>query len=140
MKPRSKRSRPDSSQDWLVHAKSDLNLAHLARSHKAILAEQVCFHAQQACEKALKAVLLFKGLKFPLVHDIEVLLEIAKDGGLRLPRKVGEAGALSPYAVEARYPGYEEEITPADVDEAIRLAERVVAWASSMLSTRSKMQ
>jgi HEPN domain-containing protein len=112
--PQHKRHQVGSPQSWLSHAKSDLNLARLARNHKAVLPEQVCFHAQQACEKALKAVLLSKGLGFPLVHDIEVLLEIAKGGGLRLPRQVREAGALSPYAVEARYPGYDEDITASD--------------------------
>ena len=94
-KPR-KHRHPGSPTDWLSHAKSDLNLARLASKHKTVLPEQACFHAQQACEKALKAVLLDKKLECPLVHDIEVLLEIAKDGGLRLPRKVREAGALSP--------------------------------------------
>ena len=128
-----KLSRTGSPQDWLIHAKSDLSLARLARSHKTVLPEQVCFHAQQAGEKALKAVLLFKGLEFPLVHDIEVLLEVAKVGGLRLPRNVRQAGALSPYAVEARYPGYDEDITASDIDEAIRLAESVVDWASEIL-------
>ena len=76
---------------------------------------------------------MFRKLEFPLVHDIEVLLEIAKGGGLQLPREVRGAGTLSPYAVEARYPGYEEDITVTDIDEAIRLAEYVVDWASEML-------
>ena len=137
-KPRHKRRRVGSPQEWLAHAKSDLNLARLAKSHKAILPEQACFHAQQACEKALKAVLLFKGLEFPLVHDIEVLLEIAKDGGLRLPREIREAGALSPYAVEARYPGYDEDITAADVGEALRLAGSVVEWTSTILTVERR--
>ncbi len=131
--PQHRRHRAGSPQDWLAHATSDLNLARLAKDHKTVLPEQVCFHAQQACEKALKAVLLSKGLDFPLVHDIEVLLEVAKTGGLRLPREVREAGALSPYAVEARYPGYDEDITATDVDDAIRLADRVVDWASAIL-------
>lgn len=131
--PRRKQHRTGSPRDWLVHAKSDWNLARLARNHKTVLPEQVCFHAQQACEKALKAVLLCKGLEFPLVHDIEVLLEVAKAGGLRLPREVREAGALSPYAVEARYPGYDEDITATDIDEALRLAEYAVDWATTLL-------
>ena len=114
-------------------------MARLAKDNDEILAEQVCFHAQQACEKALKAVLLLKNMEFPLVHDIEALLEIAKEGGLRLPKRVQEAGSLSPYAVEARYPGYEEEIASTDVDEAIKLAEAVVIWASLTIgSTRRK--
>lgn len=60
---------PGSPAEWLNHARSDLRLAIVARRHKDILLEQVCFHAQQACEKALKAVLLSKEVGFPLVHD-----------------------------------------------------------------------
>lgn len=138
MKLRRKRRRPGSPQEWLTHAKSDLKLARLARNERTILPEQACFHAQQACEKALKAVLLFNGLEFPLVHDIEALLEIAKEGGLRLPREVRGAGALSPYAVEARYPGYEEAVTSAEIDNAMRLAGCVVDWVSVILRTEGK--
>jgi len=124
---------PGSPEDWLAHAESDLNLARLAKDHEEILPEQVCFHAQQAAEKALKAVLLDRKIEFPLIHDIEELLEIATQGGLLVPPDVADAGMLTPYAVEARYPGSEEEITPSQVDEAIRLAEDIVAWAAGMV-------
>lgn len=43
-----------SPDDWLEHAASDLKVARLA--HEEILSEHVCFHAQQAAEKAIKAV------------------------------------------------------------------------------------
>jgi len=132
MKPRPEEV-PGSPRDWLAHAKSDLSLARLAKDDTRILPEQICFHAQQAAEKALKAVLLFKRIEFPLVHDIEELLELMKQGGIQLPREVGEAGILTPYAVEARYPGQPEEITAADVTEAIAVAEAVVRWAAGMI-------
>jgi len=117
---------PGSTEEWLIHAESDLNLARLAKDHTEILPEQVCFHAQQAAEKALKAVLLHYNIEFPLIHDIEALLEIAMQSGIALPSDVAESGALTPYAVETRYPGYEEDITPEQVEEAIHLAEGVV--------------
>lgn len=123
-----------SPPDWLAHATSDLNLARLAKDREDILPEQVCFHAQQATEKALKAVLLDHKIEFPPIHDIEELLELAKQGGLQVPPDVSEAGSLTPYAVEIRYPGYEESIDPTDVDEAILLAERVMAWATAMIT------
>jgi HEPN domain-containing protein len=122
-----------SPNEWLAHAESDLSLARLARDRREILPEQVCFHAPQAAEKALKAILLHRGIEFPLIHDIEELLEIAKAGGLALPPDVVEAGALTPYAVEARYPGHLEEVTPTDVEEAVRLAEKVMVWAKSII-------
>jgi len=46
-----------------------------------------------------------------------------------LPSIFLEAGNLTPYAVETRYPGYWGEITDSDVDEAIKIAETVIAWA-----------
>ena len=50
-------SAPGSPTDWLRHAYSDLALASITPSSQ-ILLEQLCFHAQQAAEKALKAILV----------------------------------------------------------------------------------
>ena len=133
MTPRRENEPPGSPGEWLSHAESDLALARLASGSKDILPEQVCFHAQQAAEKALKAVLLSKRIEFPLVHDIEELLELAKQGGVTLPPPVAGAGLLTPYAVEARYPGSLEEITPADVGKALRAAESVLQWAANAI-------
>lgn len=135
MKPPLEHGPPGSPKDWLAHAESDLNLARIAREQKGVLPEQACFHTQQAAEKALKAVLLFKGIDFPLVHDIEELLELAKQNGLALPQEVSDAGTLTPYAVEARYPGHLEEVTSADSDEAIHIAEAVFNWASGVVGS-----
>jgi HEPN domain-containing protein len=142
MKPRGrrrKRSKPGSPEEWLAHAESDLNLARLGKDRDDVLPEQVCFHAQQAAEKGLKAVLLHRKIEFPFIHDIEALLEIMTQSGLVMPPDVTDAGALTPYAVEARYPGYEEEITPSQVAEAIRLAERVVSWALDVITVHEKL-
>lgn len=138
MTPPGDRRSAGSPEDWLAHAKSDLSLARLARDREGVLPEHVCFHAQQAVEKSLKAVLLFRQIEFPLIHDVEELLELAEQGGVALPPEVADSSALTPYAVEARYPGHWENITPKDVDEAIRAAERVVAWAAAMIASQGK--
>ena len=136
MKPPREQRAPGSPQEWLAHAESDLNLAWLAKGRKEILSEQACFHAQQASEKALKAVLLSKRIEFPLVHDLETLIELLKGNAIAFPPEVGEASSLTPYAVEARYPGHLEEVTPSDVDGAIHLADAVFRWATSILGGR----
>jgi HEPN domain-containing protein len=136
MKPLLRRDPPGSSRDWLAHAESDLNLARIARERQDVLPEQACFHAQQAAEKALKAVLLFERIEFPLVHDLKALIGLLRDEAVSLPPEVREAGSLTPYAVEARYPGHLEAITPSDVDEAIRLAEVILRWAEGILQNR----
>lgn len=133
MTPPLKHGPPGSSEDWLTHAESDLNLARVARERKDVLPEQACFHAQQAAEKALKAVLLFRHIEFPLVHDLKTLVDLLQKNAVALPTEINDVGSLTPYAVEARYPGHLEEITPSDVDEAIRLADVVLRWAAGIL-------
>ena len=68
---RNKKRLPASPQEWMLHADSDLALAKIASKSEDILNEQICFHAQQAVEKAIKAVLLFYKIDFPLTHDID---------------------------------------------------------------------
>ncbi len=54
---------PASPEEWLVHAKSDLKLARLGKESKDVLPQQICFHTQQAVEKAFKAVFLLYKFK-----------------------------------------------------------------------------
>lgn len=129
-----RRSSPGSPEEWLEFAESDLALARLASQAETIRAEHVCFHAQQAAEKAIKAVLRARGVEFPLTHDLELLLDLLEECGVRLPEKVRAAVSLTPYAVETRYPGFHEEISSAEVGEALGVAEEVTAWARQTLS------
>lgn len=124
---------PGSPEEWMNHAESDLRLARLAAGDAYVRREQACFHLQQAAEKAIKAVLLFREVDFPLTHDIEQLLEIAEESGIDLPKDVLEGGVLSPYAVETRYPGSWFEISADDLQEAMRVAEATVTWADVTL-------
>jgi HEPN domain-containing protein len=131
MKPK---KMPGSPEEWLNHARSDLRLAQLAATDKLVRREQACFHAQQAAEKAIKAVLVLRGIEFPLTHDIEELLEIADTSGISAPREIQEAGLLTPYAVEFRYPGSWIEISETDTQEALKTADLVVTWAETTLT------
>lgn len=125
---------PASAEEWLVHARSDLKLAKLGKGQRDILPQQICFHAQQAVEKTLKAVLLYSSCDFPLTHDIVQLLDILDVAGISLPQDFKNAGVLTPYAVETRYPGFIVEVTEHDVDEALTLAEKVTSWAEAYIT------
>ena len=65
---------PDDPREWLHRARSDLVLAQ-AESPSVYL-EDLCFHAQQAAEKAIKALLIQRGVDFPYVHDLARLLDL----------------------------------------------------------------
>ncbi len=135
MNPSNEKSASGSPSQWIAHAESDLRMAHLGAGDSAVLREQVCFHAQQAAEKALKAILLSRKIEFPYTHDIKGLLKIAETNGIVLPPAVLRAAYLTPYAVETRYPGDWMEITESEVEEALLTAEQAILWAKSVLST-----
>lgn len=135
MNPKGPGKSPGSHAEWMIHAESDLKIARLAVSDTSIRREQVCFHAQQAAEKTIKAVLLSQKIEFPLTHDIEELLEIAENNGIQIPERIREAGFLTPYAVETRYPGFWHVVAEADVKEALGMAELIMAWARKKLAS-----
>ena len=56
----------------------------------------LCFDAQQAAEKALKAVLIGRGIEFPYVHDLARLLSLLEEGGETVPAAVRKAATLTP--------------------------------------------
>lgn len=51
---------PEVAARWLAYADSDLAVARGA-DRPGVLTETLCFHAQQAAEKAIKAVLVAGG-------------------------------------------------------------------------------
>ena len=122
---------PGEPRDWLRHAWSNLELARVGRKSR-ILLEDLCFHAQQAAEKALKAVLVFRSVPFPKTHNIGTLLDLLPDD-LSLPAEVKEAPSLTDYAVLTRYPGDLEPVTEEEYLESVRIAEAVVQWAEKIV-------
>jgi len=128
---------PDSRspKDWLRYIQSDLELAE-GPSGPHVLPEMQCFHAQQAVEKSLKAVLIHRGLPYPKTHNLRVLYDLLP-GDLDPPPEVEEAVGLSDYAVVSRYPGEFEAVSPEDYREAVRLTRAVVEWVRRVVITGS---
>lgn len=127
---------PGSPQEWIARAKGDLALARAPLPEGGFY-EDLCFHAQQAAEKALKSVHLHFAWAFRYVHDLEELITALRQHGLVVPAEVEEAVVLTSYAFEARYPGLAEAITEEDHRRALALAERVVQWAETLLESKS---
>ncbi|MDD5557130.1 MAG: HEPN domain-containing protein [bacterium] len=127
------RLRSESAGEWLAYARKDLALARLGERDENELSHQVCFLAQQAAEKAIKAVMIFRRIPFPFVHDIEVLLRLVSDEKIDIPADVLEAEELTPYAVEARYPGLNGPIPTKEVTRAVEIAYAVIRWAERLV-------
>lgn len=114
--------------EWLNRARSNLAIARQPKIDE-IYWEDLCFETQQAAEKALKAVLLARRIKFRFVHDLAELLTTLEQNGIALPETVKNAAILTDYSVEARYPGPFEPITEEEFQESLKIAEDVVEWA-----------
>jgi HEPN domain-containing protein len=121
---------PGSSLDWLARAKSDLAFARLSLPEGAYY-EDLCFHAQQAAEKALKAAYQHHAWTFQYTHDLDELVAGLKRKGLTIPPEIDDAIVLTSFAWEARYPGVAEPVTEEEYREALRHAEAVVKWAET---------
>ena len=122
---------PGSAEDWFRYAKSDLELARIEKP-EGVLLENLCFHAQQAAEKTLKAVLIFLEIDFPRTHNIRTLLDLLPEG-VDVPQEVEESAILTDYAVESRYPMNSEPVDDEEYRQVIGLAETVVSWAEKLI-------
>ena len=122
----------DEPAKWLEDAQADLAIARIPLPRGAKY-EQLCFHAQQAAEKAMKAVLLKRGVDFPFTHNLQALIDLLPEGLLR-PLNLVYAVDLNPYAVTTRYPPGAEPVSAQEYRRALKIAESVVAWAESVIA------
>lgn len=122
---------PDDPREWINRARS--NLARAEAKLPGAYLEDFCFDAQQAAEKALKAVLLQSGIAFPYTHDLADLLTLLEKSGEEIPEPVREAGRLTRFAVATRYPGITEPVTGEEYQEALAIAEAAVQWAEEQI-------
>lgn len=121
---------------WLTFAQNDLAVAkHLLETFHPMPLEIICYHSQQAAEKAIKAVYLSLELPggLPRKHDLTFLLEQMKHRVHVSDTLLDHADELNSYSVVVRYPN-EIQIDERKVDLSIRYAEEIMQWAKSHLA------
>lgn len=90
-----------------------------------------CFHAQQAAEKALKAVMSVFNLEYRRTHDLEELAAKLTQAGFTPSVSEADLSRLTPYAVEFRYD--DEAIHLLTGPEAGQLVANLLSWASAQI-------
>jgi HEPN domain-containing protein len=65
--------------------------------------EVIFFHLQQAAEKLLKALLSFRHVNFPKIHDLEELINLIHRNNIDIQLNSEKIIDLGDYAVEGRY-------------------------------------
>ena len=86
---------PDDPKEWLNRARSNLASARGGINIPDVYLEDLCFDAQQAAEKAIKALLIHLEVRFPYIHDLGQLLALVEQAGRTVPEQVKEAARLS---------------------------------------------
>jgi HEPN domain-containing protein len=126
LSPSDPTDRLDLARRWLRWADEDLALAKHTAADPNVVARGACVWAHQAAEKAIKALLIFRDVDPPKLHDLDRLSQ-------RLPDDEGtafdaiELPGLGRWSIEGRYPADLDEAIPADALRAIDVAEQVLA-------------
>ena len=123
------------AQEWLAYAEADLGVAdHLNKTYHPKPLQIICFHCQQAAEKAVKAVIVFYGSQggLPRKHDLFLLLNQIKNMVVIDGKFFDYADMLAPYGVAMRYPN-ELPLEERHAEMAISMAMEITKWAKQII-------
>ncbi|MFM2433167.1 MAG: hypothetical protein RLZZ511_4381 [Cyanobacteriota bacterium] len=114
------------AQRWLVRADHEIITAQQTLLLLDGPTDTPCFHAQQAIEKALKALLTANQVAFPRTHDLLRVLDLtlALMPDLDIYRK--QFADMETYAVDMRYPGLGFDPSREEALAALDLSREVV--------------
>jgi len=90
------------------------------------------FHAQQAIEKWLKAVLARHSVDFEYTHDLRHLIALVEDTSIEFPLDTPAVVRLTEYAVPLRYDEL-LDAEPLDREATAQLVEEVAGWAKRQI-------
>lgn len=122
----------------LRKAREDADAVEKLASDQGIADSVVGFHAQQAAEKAMKAVLASRGDEFPWTHDLRHLMDRLEAVATPLPNALYDVRALAPWAVEFRYGETIDD--QLDREQALTLACDIIAWAEASVDAAARAQ
>ncbi|MEK7395492.1 MAG: HEPN domain-containing protein [Candidatus Poribacteria bacterium] len=125
----------DDPKEWMLRAFSNLNIAKSQQS--GVFLEDLCFNAQQAVEKAIKAVLIKHDIDFPYTHNIAELLTLLQKSGHELTEFLTQSAGLTLYAVSTRYPYVSSSpVEQEEYEQTVMIAEKVVYWADDIINPK----
>ncbi len=125
------------ARDWWVQAQADLRHARHALEDGDY--EWACFAAQQAAEKALKALFEHRGQRV-WGHSLTYMLEALRQEGMEIPEPLWDAARiLDKLYLPTRYPNGlaqgapTEFYTRREAEDAIRYSEEVLRFCGRLL-------
>lgn len=136
-------------KEWLAFARTDYESARYLNGAPFYPRpfNVICYHCQQAAEKAVKALIVYFGSQggMPKVHDISFLLNqikhiVQEKKGIEVEYSLLLiADSLSKYGVAPRYPN-EIEVDERQVQKALADSEAILNWVDAVIIAKPKNQ
>jgi HEPN domain-containing protein len=114
--------------EWLTRAEHDLRVAEFLLTMPEPPPESIGFHAQQCAEKALKAYLTLRRVRFERRHDLNYLIDLCTPLDSAFDQLRSQADELTPYAVEYRYPDALPLLSLDAARSTVETANRIYAF------------
>ncbi|MEO0770305.1 MAG: HEPN domain-containing protein [Cyanobacteria bacterium J06649_4] len=112
--------------EWFSYAQTDIKAAEALTKELDNFAGQICFHSQQAVEKAIKAALIFLDVEFPYIHDLNKLRKLLPQEWTFCKEQI-DLNMLSRWAVHSRYPETATKPTLGQANAALEEAKKAVS-------------
>ncbi|KUO73947.1 MAG: DNA-binding protein [Clostridia bacterium BRH_c25] len=119
-------------KEWLDFANRDISSARYLLGMNPVPLEIVCYHCEQAAEKALKGYLILQDYEPPRTHDLRLLCKMCADIDKTFDTISQSCVNLTPYGIQPRYP-FEIEILDSDMQKAVVDADHVMNFVLQKL-------
>lgn len=137
MSPKPKRPSADYENEagrWLAFARGDLDSAATLLGTRTPY-RNVGYLAQQAAEKALKAVILLDNTPFEMTHDLTaVAAQLPAD--FQCPATTADLAWLADLETSARHPDEGDTITSDDARRAVEMAGAILSEVAEHFASR----
>jgi HEPN domain-containing protein len=108
---------------WLRYAREDMEEAEAMVNREDFIPRHACWLSQQAAEKSIKAILVYKQIEFPRRHDLDALLALLPSNWR--VKAFSDLSELTEWSVESRYPGNWSDASSDEAIAAVRQAKSV---------------
>lgn len=114
---------------WLAFARGDLETARAFLGSAAVPHRNTAYMAQQAAEKAIKAVILLDNLSFEMTHDLAAL-QAQAPSDFANPAGTLDLAWLADIETMARYPDEGDTVSSDDAERAVGIANAILTAAA----------
>ena len=119
----------DIANEWLQIAYDDYDSAKFLFDHKTPKPlEIICYHCQQAAEKALKSFICAHNKDIPKTHEVKRLCNQCAEIDSSFEILFGDCEELEVYATETRYP-LRIEIDDTHAERALKQAFKIYEFS-----------